>query len=173
PLIAWTFRAAAEARCFDAVVVAAPAARWSAIAELAGDCGLPVPQTVEGGARRQESVAAALERCAGSQWVTVHDAARPLAPPELFRSVLGAARDHGAATCGVPCVDTVKLIGDGLVTATLDRTTLIATQTPQAFAAEVLLRAHINAREHGIQGNDDAYLVERLGEPAGVVPGGP
>ena len=173
PLIAWTLNAAAAARCFDQVVVAAPASRWRAIVELAGASGLPVPETVEGGARRQESVAAALQRCAGSKWVTVHDAARPLAPPDLFRTVLGAARDHGAATCGVPCVDTVKQIGDGLVTATLDRTTLIATQTPQAFATNVLLRAHLNAREHGIQGNDDAYLVERLGKPVAVVPGDP
>jgi 2-C-methyl-D-erythritol 4-phosphate cytidylyltransferase len=173
PLIAWTLEAAAKSGCFDAVVIAAPRGRWEAIRKLAAGCGLPATQTIEGGARRQESVAAALRICEGAAWVSVHDAARPLAPPELFRSVLGAAQHHGAATCGVPCVDTVKQVGDGLVTATLERTALIATQTPQAFAADLLVRAHANAREHRISADDDAYLVERLGAPVAVVPGDP
>jgi 2-C-methyl-D-erythritol 4-phosphate cytidylyltransferase len=171
PLLAWTLDAAAGAACFDIVVLAAPPSRWEAIDELAAGCGLAAPRLTEGGGRRQDSVAAALELCADAAWISVHDAARPLASPELFRTVLAAAHDHGAATCGVPCVDTVKQVAEGLVRVTLDRATLIATQTPQAFAANLLVRAHANARAQDIEGDDDAYLVERLGEPVAVVAG--
>ena len=81
---------------------------------------------LEGGERRQDSVAAAIDRCDGHAWISVHDAARPLTTPEVFRAVLDAARADGAAIAGVPCVDTVKQVQDGRVAATLDRSSIIA-----------------------------------------------
>ena len=94
-------------------------------------------------------------------------------PPALFRAVLDAARAEGAATAGVPCVDTVKQVRNGRVSATLDRSSLIATQTPQAFGADLLRRAHAHAAANGVDAPDDAALVEALGEPVAVVPGDP
>jgi len=173
PLIAWTLDAVGRAACFDRLVVAAPQVRWPAVEALATAAELGDVRLVEGGARRQDSVAAALAECGDAEWIAVHDAARPLAPPELFRAVLSAARSGGAATAGVPCVDTVKRVEEGRVLATLDRDALIATQTPQAFAAALLVRAHDEARRRNVRGDDDAYLVELLGEPVTVVPGDP
>jgi 2-C-methyl-D-erythritol 4-phosphate cytidylyltransferase len=173
PVFAITLAAVAAAGCFDLVVIAAPSARWPAIRDLATDLQLPPVILLEGGDRRQDTVAAALDRCDGHDWITVHDAARPLAPPELFRAVLDAARDEGAATAGVPCVDTVKQVRNGRVSATLDRSSLIAAQTPQAFGADLLRRAHLHAVSQGIEAGDDAALVEALGEPVAVVPGDP
>jgi 2-C-methyl-D-erythritol 4-phosphate cytidylyltransferase len=173
PVFAITLESIAAAGCFDLVVVAAPTARWEAIRELPATAQLPSLVLVEGGDRRQDSVAAALERCEGHDWITVHDAARPLTPPELFRAVLDAARTVGAATAGVPCVDTVKQVHDGRVSATLDRSSLIAAQTPQAFRADLLRAAHAYAASHGITAGDDAALVEAVGEPVAVVPGDP
>ena len=106
-------------------------------------------------------------------WISVHDAARPLTPPDVFRAVLDAARADGAATAGVPCVDTVKQVQHGRVAATLDRSSIIAAQTPQSFGADLLRRAHLNAVARGINAGDDAALVEALGEPVTVVPGDP
>ena len=103
----------------------------------------------------------------------MHDAARPLTTPELFRAVLDAARADGAAIAGVPCVDTVKQVQDGRVAATLDRSSIIAVQTPQSFGADVLRRAHMNAATKGITAGDDAELVEAIGEAVTVVPGDP
>lgn len=103
----------------------------------------------------------------------MHDAARPLTPPELFRAVLDAARADGAAIAGVPCVDTVKQVQDGRVAATLDRSSIIAVQTPQSFGADVLRRAHMNAATKGITAGDDAELVEAIGKAVTVVPGDP
>ena len=173
PVLGITLEAVAVAGCFDLVVIAAPVARWEAIRALAAEHQLANVVLLEGGERRQDSVAVAIDRCDGHAWISVHDAARPLTPPEVFRAVLDAARADGAATAGVPCVDTVKQVQHGRVAATLDRSSIIATQTPQSFDADLLRRAHLNAVARGISAGDDATLVEALGEPVTVVPGDP
>ncbi len=152
-------------------MIAAPTSRWDAIRTIAADHQLANVVLVEGGERRQDSVAAAIARCDGQDWITVHDAARPLTPPEVFRAVLEAARADGAAIAGVPCVDTVKQVQNGRVAATLDRSSIIAAQTPQSFSADLLRRAHQNAATHRISAGDDAALVEAIGSPVTVVPG--
>ena len=103
----------------------------------------------------------------------VHDAARPLAPPDLFDAVIAAVTDGGAdgAVPGIPPSDTIKAVdAAGNVTSTLNRTELVAVQTPQAFRAGVLRRAHDAA---GPDATDDAVLVEALGATVRVVPGDP
>jgi 2-C-methyl-D-erythritol 4-phosphate cytidylyltransferase len=172
-VLAVTLGSIAAAGCFDVVVIAAPAARWEEIRRIAAECALPNVKLLEGGERRQDTVAAAVSHCDGDDWISVHDAARPLTPPELFRAVLDAARADGAAIAGVPCVDTVKQVQDGRVAATLDRSSIIAVQTPQSFGADVLRRAHLNAATRGITAGDDAELVEAIGEAVTVVPGEP
>jgi 2-C-methyl-D-erythritol 4-phosphate cytidylyltransferase len=170
PVLAITLESIAAAGSFDLIVIAAPRSRWDAIRGIAAEQPLDVV-LVEGGERRQDSVAAALERCVGHDWISVHDAARPLTPRGVFRGVLAAARAEGAATAGVPCVDTVKQVQNGRVAATLDRSSIIAAQTPQSFGADLLRRAHLNAATHGISAGDDAELVEAVGAPVTVVPG--
>lgn len=172
PLLAWTLGGLAGAG-FDQVVIAAPPERWAAIAALARECGMSDPTVVEGGERRQDSVRLAAQRCSGSEWVCVHDAARPLVTAELVRRVLEGAQATGAATTAVPCVDTIKQVHDGHVLRTLDRSELMATQTPQAFRSELLQRAHEQAVADGALGDDDASLVERLGVSVTVVAGDP
>jgi 2-C-methyl-D-erythritol 4-phosphate cytidylyltransferase len=170
PLIALTLRALAAPACFDAVVVVAPASRHERIRELAGEAGLHDLRLVEGGPRRQDSVAAGLAQCA-TEIVCVHDAARPLAPPQLFTSVIEAAATDGAAITAVPCADSIKQISGRHVVATLEREKLVAVQTPQAFRLPVLQRAHQRAAADGVSADDDAALVERLGMLVAVVPG--
>jgi 2-C-methyl-D-erythritol 4-phosphate cytidylyltransferase len=108
--------------------------------------------------------------------VVVHDAARPLAGPELFKAVVAALEADGVAgaICAVPVTDTVKRVarargGDPSVVETLDRSQLVAVQTPQAFSVDVLRRAH----EGEPEATDDAALVEALGLTVSVVPGDP
>jgi 2-C-methyl-D-erythritol 4-phosphate cytidylyltransferase len=111
--------------------------------------------------------------------VVVHDAVRPLASRALFTAVLAALDDPavGGALCGCPLTDTVKEIDcvatvDGVlgnVVATLDRERLVAVQTPQAFRAALLRKAHEAAGE----ATDDGSLVEALGATVRVVAGDP
>ncbi len=130
--------------------------------------------TVPGGPTRADSVRCGLAAVpASAEVIVVHDAARPLASPGLFDAVIEAVTGGGAdgAVPGVPPSDTIKAVdGVGNVTGTLNRSTLVAVQTPQAFRAGVLRRAHEQA---GPGATDDAMLVEALGGRVLVVPGDP
>jgi len=96
-----------------------------------------VRAAVAGGATRARSVAAGLAEVPdGAGVVLVHDAARPLASPELVTRVLaGLAGGADGAIPVVPVPDTIKRVRGGEVVETLDRGELCAVQTPQAFLA--------------------------------------
>ena len=132
-----------------------------------------VAAIVPGGKERQDSVYSGLLALSPDTGiVVVHDGARPLLSPEGLKEVVEAAETHGAATCAVPVKDTVKLAGkDGFVSRTLPRGQLWLTQTPQAFRYEIILNAHIRAREKNFVGTDDAGLVEHMGLPVKLVSG--
>jgi 2-C-methyl-D-erythritol 4-phosphate cytidylyltransferase len=143
----------------DGVVVVVPAAD----AEREGG--------VAGGATRSDSVRAGLAAVPDDATIVcVHDAARPFASCELFERVIAAV---GAGADGaIPAVavtDTIKVVDRGVVVTTPDRSTLVAVQTPQAFRADVLRRAH----RAGGDSTDDAALVEALGARVVVVDGDP
>jgi 2-C-methyl-D-erythritol 4-phosphate cytidylyltransferase len=125
---------------------------------------------VAGAATRSGSVRAGLASVPPSaEVVLVHDAARPLAPPEVFDAVLDAvAAGADGAVPGLPVSDTVKRVApDGTVLETLDRSALVTVQTPQAFRAGALRAAHAG----GGDASDDAALVEAAGGRVVVVPG--
>jgi 2-C-methyl-D-erythritol 4-phosphate cytidylyltransferase len=127
---------------------------------------------VTGGPTRAESVRRGLAAVpADAAVIVVHDAARPLAPPALFAAVVATVTEGGAdgAVPGVPPSDTIKAVDEsGRVTDTLDRARLVAVQTPQAFRAALLRRAHDGV---STRATDDAMLVEALGGTVQVVPG--
>ncbi|MGH9169936.1 MAG: 2-C-methyl-D-erythritol 4-phosphate cytidylyltransferase [Acidimicrobiales bacterium] len=131
--------------------------------------GQVADRVVAGGESRSGSVRAGLAAVPPStEIVVVHDAARPLASPGLWRAVVQAVRDGAdCAIPGLPLSDTVKEVREGLVVGTLDRATLVRVQTPQAFGYEVLRRAHSS----GAEATDDASLVEAAGGTVRVVAG--
>lgn len=127
---------------------------------------------VPGGATRSDSVRAGLARVpADATVICVHDAARPFASEFVYGEVIDAvAGGADAAVPGVAVTDTIKVVAeDRTVVETPDRRRLVAVQTPQAFRAEVLRRAHAA----GGQGTDDAALVEAGGCRVVVVDGDP
>jgi 2-C-methyl-D-erythritol 4-phosphate cytidylyltransferase len=180
PLLVHAVRALARARSVDLVVVAAPPDDVDGVVSLLRDqvVGAEV-RVVAGGATRQESVGLALRQLPeDADVVLVHDAARPLVPPDLVDAVAAAVRAGADAVVpGVPVADTVKRVptGDNLVLETLDRGELRAIQTPQGFRRTVLEAAHEAAHEaaatRSADATDDAGLVERIGGAVRVVPG--
>lgn len=126
---------------------------------------------VPGGAQRQDSVQAGLAAVAdASEFVLVHDAARPFVTRELVDTVLEGARQTGAAVCGAPCSDSLKEVGeDGLVRQTVERAKLWTVQTPQIFRTALLREAYARARASGESFTDDTAVVERLGQPVRIV----
>lgn len=158
------------------LVVVAPEANVGHMAELvrAHAASLATSTVVAGGATRQASVARGLDVVpAVADVVLVHDAARCLAPAELYDDVARAVLDHHDAVIpGLPVVDTLKEVDDdGRVRATLSRARLRAIQTPQGFRRSLLLRAHAAAGAD--EAPDDASMVEALGVPVQVVTGHP
>jgi 2-C-methyl-D-erythritol 4-phosphate cytidylyltransferase len=170
PLAAWSLDAIAAAGVPRAVV-AVPPGHGAAAEEALGTDAFPLGLAfVEGGATRSESVRNALAAAGAVDAVLVHDAARPLAPPELFTRTLAALAGADAAIAAARVTDTVKEAGpDGLVVRTHDRSRLWAIQTPQAFRADVLRRALDVPAEVLAQATDDAWLVERAGGSVRVV----
>jgi len=168
PLVAWSIEALGRVPGIERIVVALPPGRSAP----PGTIGAP------GGSTRSHSVRAALRVAAPAdgEAVLVHDAARPLAGPDLFARVLAALGEHrcDGAIAAAPVTDTIKQAdADGNVRVTLDRSSLWAVQTPQAFRAEALARALDVPDETLAAATDDAWLVERQGGTVRVVPSGP
>jgi 2-C-methyl-D-erythritol 4-phosphate cytidylyltransferase len=161
PLLAHAIDAARAAQPTELIVVVSP----ERVAEtLRLGAGL---QVVPGGTRRRDSVAAGL---AGvhTDWLAIHDAARALAPAELFSRGLEAARATGAAVPGLPLKDTIKRIADSRVVDTPARAEHMVVQTPQIFRRDLLERALALSNEDV---TDEATLVERLGVSVAVFAG--
>jgi 2-C-methyl-D-erythritol 4-phosphate cytidylyltransferase len=171
PLLAEPLRRLDESEWIDAVVVVAPPEWEEPAILLAEEIGASkVSACVTGGATRTESVRAGVADVPDDAAVIlVHDAARPLLPPEVIGRLLDALGEgFDGALPGVPLADTVKRVDDdGVVSETLTRDRLVAVQTPQAFVAPVL-RA---ALARGEEGTDCASLVEASGGRVKVVAG--
>ena len=162
PLLAWTLRGLSAA--VDEVVVAAPPGMEERAREV-----VPSARVIAGRGTRQATVRALLE-ATDATWVCVHDAARPFLPAEVRDAVVAAGRRRGAASVALAVRDTVVDARDGGV---VDRRHLRAVQTPQVFARELLLRAHVEAEAAATTATDDAALVRRLGHPVELVDGSP
>jgi 2-C-methyl-D-erythritol 4-phosphate cytidylyltransferase len=136
---------------------------------LVAGASVKADAVVAGGETRAASVRAGLAAVpADVDAVLVHDAVRPLATPELSARVLAAvAGGADGAVPGVPVVDTLKRVQGDRVETTVDRAELVAVQTPQAFRADVLRRAHAGEGD----ATDDAALVEAVGGTVVVVAG--
>jgi 2-C-methyl-D-erythritol 4-phosphate cytidylyltransferase len=162
PLLQWSVDTFSAVAAIERIVVALPAG----VEAPAGTVG------VEGGSVRSESVSRALAVAGAGDPVVVHDAARPLVTVELIEDTLAAVAREGvdAAIAATPVTDTVKQAdGGGVVTGTLDRSTLWAVQTPQVFRRVALERALDVSNEVLAQATDDAWLVERAGGRVVVV----
>ena len=135
--------------------------------------------SVAGGTVRSESVRSALRAAGSGDPVVVHDAARPLAPAELFARALGRLEESGAdaVIAAARVSDTIKEVdaSDGrTVTRTLDRARLWAVQTPQVFRRPALERALMDASDSSLAAaTDDAWLVEQAGGVVVVVESSP
>ncbi|MBQ9069698.1 MAG: 2-C-methyl-D-erythritol 4-phosphate cytidylyltransferase [Eggerthellaceae bacterium] len=177
PMLTW----AAEA--FDAVadvgliVIVCPEERQEEYLQKAID---PFPfvtpiMLARSGSIRQESSFAGLEEVPEEyEYVVVHDGARPLVRPETIEHTINMLKgniDADGAVVAHPSIDTLKIVENGVIVGTPDRTVFWNAQTPQVFRAGILRRAHASALSDGFVGTDDSSLIERLGGRVLVVEG--
>lgn len=175
PVLLRSLRAFARSESVDSIVVAAARGNVKRVRELASEIGArkaaPI-YIVEGGARRQDSVAAALAEIGDAAGVVlVHDGARPFVSERIIADAVRTAAEFGAAVPAVPVKDTIKLTAPDMTVAdTPPRNRLWAAQTPQAFRADILREAHRRVSESA---TDDAAMVEALGYPVKLFTGDP
>ncbi|WP_453992478.1 2-C-methyl-D-erythritol 4-phosphate cytidylyltransferase [Bacillus nitroreducens] len=127
---------------------------------------------VQGGSERQHSVYNGLQEVKNTDIVLVHDGARPFLKQENVHELIKVATDKGAAVLAVPVKDTIKRASSDLyVEETVERSSLWAIQTPQAFHVSILQEAHELARKDNFLGTDEASLVERIPKQVYIVKG--
>jgi 2-C-methyl-D-erythritol 4-phosphate cytidylyltransferase len=133
-----------------------------------------VSKTVVGGRERQDSVRNALSKITprDSDIILVHDAVRPFLEYRKITQIVKACKEFDAAVLAVQPKDTIRRsAGGGFFDQTIDRNALWLVQTPQAFKANLLLRAFEAASRDKFYSTDEAALVERLGARARIVEG--
>lgn len=173
PIIIHTIRKFDVTAVIDYIIVTAPRESVQELRELVKSAKFKkTVLVVEGGERRQDSVAAGLVHLQpGTEIVAVHDGVRPFVSTEDIENVVRQAERNGAAILGVPIVETVKQVGKEVVESTLTREHLVLAQTPQVFRTEILKEAFERAKRDEYYGTDESSLVERLGKPVAVVRG--
>lgn len=132
-----------------------------------------VSTIASGGASRQESVFKAL-KCLPEDCdiVVIHDGARPFVDDKMILASIQAAAECGAGCVGVPAKDTIKIIDeDNYVCTTPPRDFMWSIQTPQTFKYDIIMKAHSEALNKGIEATDDASLVEIMNYKVKLVEG--
>jgi 2-C-methyl-D-erythritol 4-phosphate cytidylyltransferase len=169
PVLTWSAEAFDAVGDIGLIVVVAPADRQEEYLHRAIDPFPFVTPVVmaEAGEIRQESAFNGLEAVPDNfEFVVIHDGARPLITPELITHTLNTLKgnlDADGAVVGHPSIDTLKIVQDGMITGTPDRSAFWNAQTPQCFRIGIYRRAHMSALADGFVGTDDSSLVERMG----------
>lgn len=168
PVLSWSVAAFCAAPSVAELVVVCPAGRIDETREAVERISPALPISyVCGGATRQDSCLAGLHAAPSElPFVAIHDGARPLIDVATIEAVIARVRDDASldgAICAYPATDTLKLVEDGLVQSTPDRSRYWAVQTPQVFRLKAVLAAHEAAAAEGFVGTDDSSLVERAG----------
>jgi 2-C-methyl-D-erythritol 4-phosphate cytidylyltransferase len=173
PILLHTIRRLHESSVIDYIIVTVPRESVDEVKDLVkAERFKKSVIVVEGGERRQDSVAMGLEQLQpGTDIVAVHDGVRPFVSVEDIEKVVRQAERSGAAILGIPIVDTVKQAEKEFVELTLTREHLVLAQTPQVFRTEILKQAFERAATDEYYGTDESSLVERLGHPVAIVRG--
>lgn len=124
-----------------------------------------VKDVVAGGRERYDSVYKGLCACEDSDYVFIHDGARPFLTDQIISRGKEAVLKYGACVIGMPSKDTIKIADEeGMVVSTPKRNLVWNIQTPQIFSYKAIRKAHEDARLGNMDGiTDDAMVMERYG----------
>ena len=165
PVIARTLSVFQNCDRIDEIVVVTREDLLVPVGEVCRQYGVDqVTRVVVGGADRSRSVQNGLNELGETDYVAIHDGARPFVSAEVLEETIRAAERSGAAAPAIPVTDTIKTAQDSLVTGTPDRSTLFAVQTPQIFDMDLICGALYHCIEKKIPLTDDCSAVEQIGK---------
>ncbi|WP_347940985.1 2-C-methyl-D-erythritol 4-phosphate cytidylyltransferase [Peribacillus simplex] len=171
PIIVYTLRVFEEDPDCRGIILSINPAEKDYFSQLIAAYGLKkVKKLVMGGKERQQSVYNGLQH-AGEEIVLVHDGARPFINVGQISELTTAASLNGGAVIAVPVKDTIKKASNNKVVETVERSSLWAVQTPQAFRVSILKSAYEQAEAEAFLGTDDASLLERINEQVVIIEG--
>lgn len=173
PVLIRSLQAIASSDEVDEIVLVSRESELEHFAQLCHEYGITkVSKVVAGGATRLESALAGVSNVSRSaKIICIHDGARPLVSKEVVSRTLREAYRSIAAAPAVKIKDTVRIMKNGEVTATPDRDSLFAVQTPQAFDADIIKGALTAAIAGGLECTDDCAAVEAMGVKVKLVEG--
>jgi 2-C-methyl-D-erythritol 4-phosphate cytidylyltransferase len=168
PVLWHSIKAFNDAKDVDEILVVTREDRMDEVEDLVSSGGFTkVTKVISGGEERHISVWNGLQAVdsQGSEFIAIHDGARPLVTPELIKACLDLAKTHGAASCASQIPDTVKRASiEQMVTESVERTGLWAMQTPQVFSSGLILQAYAAlVAKHEIV-TDEVSAVQKLGK---------
>lgn len=177
PILTWPVEAFDAVGDIGLIVIVCPAERQGEYLSKAVDpFSFATPIVVAAaGSTRQESAFSGLELVPEEfEYVVMHDGARPLISADLIAHTIATLKgniDADGAVVAHPAIDTLKVVENGVIVGTPDRSVFWNAQTPQVFRAGIYRRAHASALSDGFVGTDDSSLIERLGGRVLVVEG--
>ncbi len=168
PVLYWSIKGFQDCTDIDEIVVVTRAEKVAEVQKLvAAEKLTKVTSVVEGGAERHLSVWNGLRaiKAEGSQYVAIHDAARPLITPKLISACVALAKKNGSACCASPIPDTVKRASHELiVTDDVERRNLWAMQTPQIFGSALIMQAYASVMARNELVTDEVSAIQRIGK---------
>lgn len=168
PVLWHSIKAFNETKEVDEILVVTREDRMDEVEELVSKGGLKkVTKVISGGAERHISVWNGLQAVdsKGSEYIAIHDGARPLVTPQLIKACLELAMAHGAASCASQIPDTVKRASiEQMVTESVERTGLWAMQTPQVFSSGLILQAYAALMAKHEMVTDEVSAVQKMGK---------
>lgn len=172
PILAWTIDSFQRSNIVDEIIVIARDGRVELEKWIDLGAFNKIKEIVAGGEERQQSILNGLKAVRDNKSIViVHDGVRPFFDIDSIEELALTALEVDGVTLGVKVKDTIKAVTNNEVEKTLNRDSLIYTQTPQAFRYDVILDAHIQAIRDSYIGTDDCSLVERLGKKVLVIDG--
>ena len=171
PLIHYTLTPFLESSVIGDIIIAAQKKDFDKLADVVDSIATEKKiSIIEGGDTRQGSISNALAKInSNTDYVCVHDAARPFVSRELIEKLINALKTCDAVTVGRKSTDTLKECTDGKVSRTIDRKKIWQVQTPQAFTKEVIMNAYELAEKQNIFATDDSSLVEQAGYQVNII----
>ncbi len=174
PLIVHTLRSLKRSFHFHEIIVIVPADRLEDFKNILKRHALGAVRVIPGGRTRAESVKNGVKNVSKvSQWILVHDAARPWVNKHLVHQLIRSAKKTGAATLAIAVTSTVKRVNANQqkIVRTEDRDSLVLTQTPQVFKKSQLIRRYQVLGPKALLATDEAALFDGSRIKVSVVPG--
>ena len=168
PVLWHSLKAFSDSREIDELLIVTREDQMDAVEKLVEREKLTkVKKVIGGGPERHISVWNGLQavEAHGSEFIAIHDGARPLTTPKLIKSCLDLARVHGAACCASQIPDTIKRASiEQMVTDSVERTGLWAMQTPQFFSSGLILQAYASLMAKHEMVTDEVSAVQKMGK---------